>query len=294
MKSVSIIVITYNEEKNIDDCLNSLVSLDYPNDKYEIIVVDASTDKTAEIACKYQKVKVHKSSEKGFAVQRNKGISLASNDIIAFTDADCIVSKDWLKNLVYSMENKGADCVGGPAFPPANSSHIGLCISCLGYPAGGALGLSANDPISTCNAAFTKKCLNDVKGFDLKLKYGGEDTDLSRRLKEKGYKIIIEPDCFVYHKTRDFREFLSWCFRRGRAKFHLRKNPIQLFMPLTIFAYPFTSKFWRVFYKRKDIKIDILSVFLVVPCLFFLRQVFMTFGWGYEFTRSFGRKEKHS
>ena len=41
---ISVIIITYNEEKNIKDCLNSLPELDYPKDRCEVIVVDSSTD----------------------------------------------------------------------------------------------------------------------------------------------------------------------------------------------------------------------------------------------------------
>ena len=293
MKSVSVVVITYNEEKNSEDCLNSLVSQDYPKGKYEIIVVDASLDKTAELASKFKNVKVHKSKEKGFAVQRNLGIKLAKNELIASTDADCIAPRDWLKRLVSSLEKNNVSGVGGSAFPPKDSCYIGLCIACLGFPAGGALGLNKNDSISIGNSIFYKKVLEDVNGFNPNMKYGGEDTDLTKRLKKKGYKIIIEPDLFVYHKTRNFKEFLSWCFRRGKAKFHLSKSPVQILMPLAILIYPFNSKFWRVVTKRKAIKIDLFSVFLVVPCLFFLRQVFMTLGWSYEFARCFIRKEKY-
>ena len=77
-------------------------------------------------------------------------------------------------------------------YPPKDSSHIGLCIACLGFPAGGALGLSDNDPISTCNAIFIKKSLQKINGFDTSFSYGGEDTDLTRRLRADSNKIIIE------------------------------------------------------------------------------------------------------
>ena len=60
MKSVSIVVITYNEEKNISGCLSSLLKVDYPKNKYEILVIDASTDKTFDIASKFKNVKVIK------------------------------------------------------------------------------------------------------------------------------------------------------------------------------------------------------------------------------------------
>lgn len=292
MKSVSVVLITYNEENNISGCLRSLLDLDYP--KYEILVVDASTDKTFDIASKFKNIKTIKSKEKGFAVQRNLGIKLSKNELIAFTDADCIVPKDWLKVLVNSLESNKVSGVGGNAYPPKDSSNIGLCIACLGFPAGGALGLSDNDPISTCNAIFIKKSLQKINGFDTSFSYGGEDTDLTRRLRADSNKIIIEKNSFVYHKTRGFNEFLSWCFRRGKAKFHLSKNPIQLFMPLTIAIYPFSSKFRKLISKRKVINIDIFSIIFVVPVLFFLRQLYMTSGWIYEFIRSFSWKEKHS
>ena len=294
MKSVSIVVITYNEEKNISGCLSSLLKVDYPKNKYEILVIDASTDKTFDIASKFKNVKVIKSKEKGFAVQRNLGIKLSKNELVAFTDADCIVPKDWLKVLVSSIESNKVSCVGGNAYPPKDSSHIGLCIACLGFPAGGALGLSDNDPISTCNAIFSKKVIDSIGGFYASLRYGGEDTDITRRLRANGHKVIIEKDSFVYHKTRDFHEFLSWCFRRGKAKFNISKSPLQLLMPLAIFAYPFSSKFRKLLSKRKVINIDLFSIFFVVPVLFFLRQLYMTAGWIYEFIRSFGWKEKHS
>ena len=84
MKSVSIVVITYNEEKNISGCLSSLLNIDYPKNKYEILVIDASTDKTFDIASKFKNVKVIKSKEKGFAVQRNLGIKLSKNEFILF------------------------------------------------------------------------------------------------------------------------------------------------------------------------------------------------------------------
>src|SRR3989338_11199859 len=224
MNSVSVVVITYNEEKNIENCLNSLVNQDYPKELYEIIVVDASDDRTAEIVSRFKNVKVHKAKERGFATQRNLGIKLAVNELIASTDADCIAPQDWLSKLVASLKSSNVSGVGGSAFPPPDSDYIGLCIACLGFPAGGALGLTRKDPISIGNSIFYKKVLEDVNGFNPEMKYGVEDTDLTKRLKKKGYKIIIEPDLFVYHKTRNFKEFLSWCFRRGKAKFHLSKS----------------------------------------------------------------------
>lgn len=273
----SIIVITYNEEKNIQQCLNSLFAQDYRD--YEILVVDASQDKTAEIVKKNKKVKFIPSA-KGFGIQRNIGIKHAKGTYIAFTDADCIAPPDWLHKGITLLEKDNVAGVGGNAYPPENSPSIGKAIACLGYPAGGALGLHpAKDPISTCNAFFLKKALEDVQGFNETMIYGGEDTDICRRLTKKGYKTLIDPSLFVYHKTRNFPTFLKWSARRGKAKYHLQKNPLHILMPLSIFIYPFTSKYRNVFKKRKHLHLDFFTVFIVIPTLFFLRQFYMSKGW---------------
>ena len=77
--------------------------LDYPKEKYEIIVVDgASTDKTREIVKEYP-IKLIIDKNGGLANSRNIGIKTAKGDHIASTDADCVVKEDWLNILVDSL-----------------------------------------------------------------------------------------------------------------------------------------------------------------------------------------------
>ncbi|HZX11921.1 MAG TPA: glycosyltransferase [Candidatus Nanoarchaeia archaeon] len=277
MKKASIIVITYNEEKNIDECIQSLLHQDYED--YELLVVDASEDQTATRASLYPRVRVIKSEKKGFGIQRNLGVKHATGHYIAFTDADCIAPPTWLKNAITFLENNNLSGTGGNAYPPENSPLIGKAISCLGYPAGGALGLSPNDLFSTCNAVLLKSALEEANGFNEYLLHGGEDTDLSARLKEKGHTLLINQESYVYHKTRTFSEFLSWCQRRGRAKYHLTQHPKQLLMPLAVLAYPLTAKYRKIFKKRKHLQLPYSTILFLVPTLFFLRQLFMTCGW---------------
>lgn len=277
MKKTSIVLITSNEESNIDACLQTLLYQTYPD--YEILVIDASEDTTVEKAAKYDKVKVIKSHKKGFGAQRNLGIKLSQGQYIAFTDADCRVPKDWLYKQVTYLEQNNAIGVGGNAYPPEDSPKIGKLIACLGYPAGGALGLDLQDSLSTCNALFVKEALEYVHGFREDTQHGGEDTELCKRLKAQGYKLLINLDSYIYHNTRTFKEFLHWNIRRGRAKYHLNKSIKQLLMPLSIFIYPFTLKYRKVFTKRKGLNLRYSSILFVVPTLFFLRQIFMTYGW---------------
>src|SRR3989344_331445 len=278
LTKASIVVITYNEEKNITDCLSALTSQDYGN--YDILIIDASTDSTSQRAALFPNVKVIKSKRKGYGIQRNLGIRLSQGDIIAFTDADCMPPPDWLSKGISSLEQHHVAGLGGNAYPPEDAPLIGKAIAALGYPAGGSVGLNPKkDPLSTCNAFFKKTALTEINGFNETMIYGGEDTDLCKRLKEKGHKIVIDPTVFIYHKTRTFSEFLHWNIRRGRAKYHLEKNLKQLLMPFTIFIYPFTSKYRKLIKKRKELQINWFTLLLLIPLLFFLRQLFMTLGW---------------
>jgi len=96
LPSVSIVVTAKNEEKNIANLLDSIARLDH-FEGVEVILVDGgSTDKTPEIASKYPFVKLI-ASKSNISQGRNIGIKNSSGRIIAFTDADCIVEKSWLR-----------------------------------------------------------------------------------------------------------------------------------------------------------------------------------------------------
>ncbi len=96
---ISAVVITFNEEKNIERCLNSL---EYIAD--EIIVVDSfSTDKTEEICNKFSKVKFYKNKWLGYSNQKNYANSLAKFNTILSIDADEVLS-DKLKDCIYNLK----------------------------------------------------------------------------------------------------------------------------------------------------------------------------------------------
>jgi len=110
---VSVVVIAYNEEKYIRDCLESLMNQVEKAD--EIIVVDNnSTDKTVEIAKEFPGVKIVKEEEQGMIYARNKGFDSAKYEIIARLDSDTRVPKDWIKKIKWNFENKKIDALGGP------------------------------------------------------------------------------------------------------------------------------------------------------------------------------------
>lgn len=104
---VSVCIPAYNEEKNIAETINSLLRIDYPKDKMEIIVVDdGSTDDTPKIirgimkTDKSARIRLLRQENQGKAAAMNYGLSLAKGEFFASLDADSIVSKDALRKIL--------------------------------------------------------------------------------------------------------------------------------------------------------------------------------------------------
>ncbi|NVM01780.1 MAG: glycosyltransferase family 2 protein, partial [Candidatus Helarchaeota archaeon] len=115
-KPVSIIVPIKNRGSLLPNLVRNLLKIDYP--KFEVIIIDDnSTDGTKELLKKLHASKkfsircILLKKSVGSAKARNIGIVKAKYDIIALTDSDCIVSKNWLKDLIPYLEKY--DLIGG-------------------------------------------------------------------------------------------------------------------------------------------------------------------------------------
>lgn len=123
MPFVSVIVPSRNEEGRIENCLNSLMQSNYPRENFEVIAVnDRSSDKTGEIidgfAIKYPNIKVvhitsdaQKNNLRGKPGAISAGIKAAKGKYYLFTDADCLVHKNWIATIASTFVSKKADLV---------------------------------------------------------------------------------------------------------------------------------------------------------------------------------------
>ena len=210
---VTVIVPVYNAEVFLEECINSILNLDYPESKLEIIFIDNnSTGRSPAILKKYEgRIRVLTEKTQGAAAARNTGIRNARNEIIAFTDADCEVNRNWLKNLVKPLvEDEDIDAVGGRILSrdPCNSiERFGELL----HDHQQALSSQRYPTFITMNILIRKPLLLEAGMFDEDF-IRGQDTDLSFRLYRMGYRVSYANEAVVYHRNE---KTLRGIFKEG-------------------------------------------------------------------------------
>lgn len=189
---ISIIITTRNEENNIGNCLQSIFKQSYPQDQIEILVVDnASTDKTKEIASKYTRNVFDKGPER--SAQRNFGVNQSKGKYFLYLDADMALSKNVVQSCVERVQQHPemvgfyiSEIVKGDAFFSRvrrfeRSFYDGTVIDCARF--------------------INRSIFLNLGGFDESM-CGPEDWDLDKRLKEVGNIGLINSP--IYHNEEEF------------------------------------------------------------------------------------------
>ncbi len=222
---VSVIICTYNRDRHIGRALESLISQKASPQDFEIIVIDNnSTDGTADILREFQNkygrefnIKVAKESRQGLSFARNRGIELASGEIISFIDDDAIAAPDFIGNIIKNMHKfPGYLAFGGKVLPkyedgtePAwMSPYIERIISVVDmgneykefkktYPVG-------------CNMLFRKEIFDKVGKFNTRLRLRSDDKYIFLKIKEAGFPVLYLPDVVVQHFIDSFRTGMDY------------------------------------------------------------------------------------
>ncbi|MBX0322117.1 glycosyltransferase [Halomicroarcula sp. F13] len=216
---VSVVVVTYNSEGTVGETLTSLDRQTYPDDRYEVLVVDGgSTDGTARIASDHG---VEWLVAEGATIGecRNRGVDAATGEYVAFTDSDCAVPATWLDSHVERIEayadHEDVVGVGGPNRPfpddPAFAKLIGSLQGTV-FGSGGSPQSHAIDEVrlvrsvAACNVLYRADVFEEYR-YDDAVNVG-EDAEFHFRLSEAGYRFVFDPTIAVsHHLSADFGAF---------------------------------------------------------------------------------------
>jgi glycosyltransferase involved in cell wall biosynthesis len=228
---VSVVISTYNRWDSLKETIKSLSLQDYPEDRYEIIVVDdGSTDGTEK--------KIHSFSSGGLRYlrhpermgqsrARNLGIKEARGEIVIFVDSDIIAPPHFIQEHMRSHERHKDVVVDGPAILINDLKEVGHWSKRLLA----SLDLFGKSFI-TANTSCPKRVLLLAGGFDEDFGsgFGWQDRELGLRLTQMGIRRIKNRRAFAYHlrEERSYtpEEILQKWKERGRnAVLFYTKHP---------------------------------------------------------------------
>ena len=219
LPTVSILMPAYNEEKIIGETLGKLMTIGYPKNKLEIIVIDdGSKDDTYKIAKKFESenVRVSKKKNTGKASSLNYGLKHAKHEFVAVMDADTFLDKNALKQCMAYFDEDNVAAVTSHILVKRRKTlweklqHTEHMIV--------SLMRKAQEQVNVINvtpgplSVYRKKFLIKVGGFDEKSLI--EDVEIDWRLLRHGYKIRMAFDAMVYSIYPD--TFKMWWRQRRR------------------------------------------------------------------------------
>jgi mycofactocin glycosyltransferase len=248
---VTIIVPVRNRADEIRACLISLLGLDYPEDKKEIIVVDdASDDETPQVVESFPVTLQRMRQRQGASACRNWGARHADGEIVCFLDSDCSADPSWLKELLPVFRSPAVDAAGGlvdsqddrtalDRYEKVKSAlHMGK------HPTDSSMG-NRFFYLPSCNLAVRKEKFLEVGGFDDCLEVG-EDVDLCWRIIDMGSIVEYRPSARVSHKHRN----RLWPFCKRRFEYGTSEPLLQELHPdriKTFVLWPKSVIFWVFF-----------------------------------------------
>ena len=228
---VSVVIPMRNEEKYIKKCLVSFIKQDYPNDRFEIIVVDGqsednSSNIVAEVMDTNNNIYMVENEKKITPIALNIGVKHAKGDIIIIFSSHGFADSNFLTNNVKVHIKNKVDCVGGTiktigedfqskAISLAQSSVFGVGNSLFRYSN------KAQFVDTVAFGAYSKDVFNEIGYFDETL-VRNQDFEFNHRIIKNGGKIFLEPSIKSYYYARSsiiklFVQYLMYGFWKVRV-----------------------------------------------------------------------------
>jgi glycosyltransferase involved in cell wall biosynthesis len=217
---VSIVIPVFNDTVGLKRCLESLTQQTYPDNLYEIIVVDNGSNpehNIASITANYKQAVFTNEINPGSYSARNKGISLAKGTIIAFTDADCVPASNWIEQgIKILLKNPQCGFLAGKievSFHQPNQPNGIELYESLWYPLSQKEFVEKDHFGATANIFTFASVIQKIGGFDSTLKSNG-DREWGQRVYHAGYQPLYAEEVCVSHPARHSLKQLSSRARR--------------------------------------------------------------------------------
>ncbi|MBO4712064.1 glycosyltransferase family 2 protein [bacterium] len=240
---ISIAVCTYNRADVLPKCLESLVDQTADTELFEVLIIDNnSTDDTKKIATDFCKkssnFKYIFEEKQGLSHARNRAITEANGEYIAYIDDDAIANKDWVKKIESVIQNnKDIAAFGGPIYPWYNKEKPKWFKDEFATHSYGKQHFQLTEQncpfgLSGSNMIFKKEILNKYNGFSAE--YGmtgnkiafGEESFLFNKMLKNNENIQYFPDIKVSHlvsaKSYSLKEAFKRSIQNGKAIAHIR------------------------------------------------------------------------
>jgi glycosyltransferase involved in cell wall biosynthesis len=200
---VTVVVPVHNGELTIRTCIEALLAQDWPREALELIVVDnRSTDATRAIVAQYAVRLVEECEVQSSYAARNRGVAASHGDVLAFTDADCVPDRGWVRALAAALEPDEVGIAAGAIEAWRSELLVER------YQAVWALRAerAARHPVlpfaQTASAACRRAVFDAVGGFDAACRFGGDLDFCWRVQRHTGTRLVFEPAAVVQHRHR--------------------------------------------------------------------------------------------
>jgi GT2 family glycosyltransferase len=278
MKKTAIIMINYKNyaSKFLEDSITSLKNQTYP---FKLFIVDNSSSENSRTYIKKiapdaeiiinEGEKINKGNN-GYALGNNQGFRsaiLQNFDYVVASNMDTVFDKDWLKNLVQTAEeNAQAGAVQAKILMYKDKNKInstGNKIHFLGFGYCEDYGVKNYEIKETkeinyasgCSVLYKTEILKKIGMYDEDFFMYHEDTDLSWRIWQAGYKVILAPNSIVYHKYEFNRSIMQFYFMERNRFLTILTNykiktlflifPAFLLMELGLFGFSIKNKTYK-------------------------------------------------
>jgi len=210
---LSFVVPAYNEENYLGDCLESIRAQTAGREHLvEIVVVNnASTDRTREVALRYPGVKVVDEPRKGLTFARQAGFLNTSGALIANVDADSRLTPGWADRVLTAFANDSQlVALSGPFiyYDLTPAQQIGVrgfyLIAWITYAINRYI-LRVGSMVQGGNFVVSRAALERIGGFNLSISFYGEDTDIARRMSAVG-DVLFTHDLKMFSSARRLKK----------------------------------------------------------------------------------------